>query len=96
MFTRKLTKNTSTFHTDLRKAIEEPKHAFHPRIILTRCVRRWWEWIPRKKEWMIDDSSFAWLYVILYTTILPDVSASSGHDGIIKGECNTLQILRCE
>jgi hypothetical protein len=35
---------------------------------------------------MIDDSSFAWLYVILYTTILPDISASSGHDGIIKGE----------
>lgn len=32
---------------------------------------------------MVDDACFAWMYVMLYSIIVPDVAASCGHHGIV-------------
>jgi hypothetical protein len=63
---------------------------------LEESLRRWWEWLPRPKSWMVEWKQFKWLNVLFFKALapqleqqfegLPENAAALDWLGICQGE----------
>jgi len=37
------------------------------------ALRRWWEWLPREKSWMVGWQEFRWLNRLCYQELAPNL-----------------------